>query len=210
MIAGDQEIVIEDGVISAAFLHYDKTQFKIFDGVKFVEAGKMELVKKKAEVFKITLENGLTHKVTPCHQIKTKDGIKKCRDLKIGDFAAIQSKRSLPDQTLVCDLSDKIEDLIKTLSFFSFLANESADFRNTYQKRALSRIQLELLELGFSCKLHFRDACWRLDQDFDRPEFSAVASVEQVENQDVFGCDIISSEKLWTVNGFISHRSEGA
>jgi ribonucleoside-diphosphate reductase alpha chain len=69
----------------------------------------MKLIEKDADVFKITLENGMSHTVTSYHKIAVKDKISQksenfqevliknvaCEDLKIGDSVAIQTNKGM-------------------------------------------------------------------------------------------------------------------
>ena len=103
-VTGDQKVITDNGVKSAFDLYSLGESLTLFDNEKSVNSSKMTLIEKDADVYEITLDNGLTHKVTDYHKVKTfkykgnKGYVfedKMCKDLRIGDKVAIQTNKGL-------------------------------------------------------------------------------------------------------------------
>lgn len=100
-VTGDQRVVSSFGLLTAKELYEIGEDMILFDNHKNVKSSPMRLIEKNANVFKITLENGMSHTVTSYHKIATRASdrgdIKNtaCEDLKIGDSVAIQTKKGL-------------------------------------------------------------------------------------------------------------------
>ena len=103
-VTGDQIVVSDRGMITAKELCEQGGSLKLFDNTKIVNASSMQLIEKDADVYKITLENGMSHTITSYHKVLTSEynhyhkevpSIKKCEDLKIGDRVAIQTTKGL-------------------------------------------------------------------------------------------------------------------
>jgi len=103
-VTGDQKVVTSEGLITAFELYERGYTLTLFDNENIVNSSKMTLIEKDADVYEITLDNGLTHKVTDYHKIKTfshkgNNGYvfenKMCKDLKVGDKVAIQTNKGL-------------------------------------------------------------------------------------------------------------------
>lgn len=99
-ITGDQRVVTDKGYLTAKELYESGEKLNLFNGNKLVPASEMKLRAKNDDVYKITLENGIEHKVTSYHGIPVIDdrnNIRRveCKDLKIGDKVAIQTKKGL-------------------------------------------------------------------------------------------------------------------
>lgn len=99
-ITGDQRVVTSFGYLTAKELNGLDTELELFDGNQMVKASKMKLREKSADVYKITLDNGLEHKVTSYHGIpvldKNNNIVKvECKNLKLGDRVAIQTNKGL-------------------------------------------------------------------------------------------------------------------
>jgi ribonucleoside-diphosphate reductase alpha chain len=102
------------------FEKYTKEPLKLFDNSKIVDSSPMKLVEENADVYKITLDNGLSHTITDYHQVLvrtsgtfdkkiTTENIK-CSDLKINDMVAFQTKKGMfgdtdmPDEAFLLGL----------------------------------------------------------------------------------------------------------
>lgn len=98
-IAGDQRVVTDRGYLTAKELYEQQGELVLFDGNKAVKASEMKLREKNVQIYKITLDNGMEHRVTDYHKIKVfeDDNFKmiKCGELKVGDDVVVQSKKGL-------------------------------------------------------------------------------------------------------------------
>jgi ribonucleoside-diphosphate reductase alpha chain len=108
-VTGDQRVVSSLGILTAKELYETGQNIQLFDNNKIVNSSPMKLIEKNADVFKITLENGMSHTVTSYHKIAVKDKISQktetfqevliknvaCEDLKIGDSVAIQTNKGI-------------------------------------------------------------------------------------------------------------------
>jgi len=108
-VSGDQRVVSSLGLLTAKELHEIGSEFLLFDNKKVVKSSPMQLIEKDADVYKITLENGMSHTITDYHKVVVKDKISQkkesfqevltknveCKDLKIGDFVAVQTNKGL-------------------------------------------------------------------------------------------------------------------
>lgn len=98
-VTGDQRVVSSIGLLQAKELSEFGCSLKLFDNSRVVDASPMTLIEKNADVYKITLENGMSHTVTNYHKILVKDGAVlknvECKDLKLGDSVAIQTNKGL-------------------------------------------------------------------------------------------------------------------
>jgi ribonucleoside-diphosphate reductase alpha chain len=101
-ITGDQRVVTSLGYLKAEDLYELNEELILFNGSTEVKSSKMKLRESSADVFKITLENGLEHKVTSYHKLPVITGSRgqrvnevSCKDLKVGDKIAIQTNKGL-------------------------------------------------------------------------------------------------------------------
>jgi ribonucleoside-diphosphate reductase alpha chain len=108
-VTGDQRVVSSFGLLTAKELYESQEPLILFDNSKVVNASVMQLIEKDADVYKITLENGMSHTITNYHKIAIKNKISQkkdsfqevltknveCKDLKIGDSVAIQTNKGL-------------------------------------------------------------------------------------------------------------------
>lgn len=108
-VTGDQRVVSSLGLLTAKELYETQEALTLFDNCEAVKSSAMRLIERDADVYKITLENGMTHSVTAYHKVVTLDKrIQKtgeeqiivtkdtpCSELKIGDKVAIQTAKGL-------------------------------------------------------------------------------------------------------------------
>lgn len=108
-VTGDQRVPSNFGVLTAKELYEIGKELTLFDNNKIVKSSPMRLVENNADVFKITLENGMTHKITSYHKVSVLDKRTQktnepqviitrdvaCEDLKIGDSVAVQTNKGL-------------------------------------------------------------------------------------------------------------------
>jgi ribonucleoside-diphosphate reductase alpha chain len=99
-ITGDQRVVTDLGYLTAKELCDLGVELNLFNGSKVVKSSKMKLRAKNEDVYKITLENGMEHKVTSYHGIPVIDSSNniakvECKDLKVGDKVLIQKNKGL-------------------------------------------------------------------------------------------------------------------
>lgn len=103
-VTGDQRVVSDRGIKTAKQLFEEGGNLKLWDNKKVVGASPMQLIEKNADVYKIVLDNGMSHTVTKYHKIliseynsfhKEENKIKTCEELKIGDRVAVQTNKGL-------------------------------------------------------------------------------------------------------------------
>jgi len=108
-VTGDQRVVSSRGLLTAKELYEQGGDLQLFDNDKIVNASSMKLVEKNAKVYKITLDNGMTHTVTDYHKICILDKKRypknkkqeiftknvSCKDLKLGQLVKIQTKKGI-------------------------------------------------------------------------------------------------------------------
>lgn len=97
---GSDRVVSDRGYLTAQELYEQGGELILFDGEKPINSSEMKLRERNAEVYKVTLENGMTHTVTSYHgmaKINDKNEIERTelKDLKIGDYIAVQTKKGL-------------------------------------------------------------------------------------------------------------------
>lgn len=102
-VSGNQRIPTNYGLLTAKELYELGIDLLLFDNDKIIKSSPMKLIEENADVIKITLDNGMSHIITPYHKLKTSEYnhhhkevvyIKQCKDLKIGDRVAIQTNKS--------------------------------------------------------------------------------------------------------------------
>lgn len=106
-VTGDQRVVSDRGLKTAKELCEEGGNLRLFDNDKVVNASPMKLIERNADVYKITLANGMTHTATGYHKVKTKteyistvDGSwltadKEFSRVKLGDLVAVQTRQGL-------------------------------------------------------------------------------------------------------------------
>ena len=99
-MVGSDRVVSNRGYLTAQELYEQGGELILFDGEKPIKSSEMKLRERNAEVYKVTLENGMTHTVTSYHgmaKINDKNEIERTelKDLKIGDYIAVQTKKGL-------------------------------------------------------------------------------------------------------------------
>ena len=87
-IAGDQLVPSNHGLLTAQELNELNVNLTLVDGQKLVKSSPMQLRESYQDVYKITLKNGMSHKVTSYHKIMTDKGLVKCEDLVPGTHKA--------------------------------------------------------------------------------------------------------------------------
>lgn len=103
-ISGDQRVVTSFGNLTAKDLFDNYGELTIFNNKNSCKSSKMNLIEKNADVYTIKLENGLSHSITSYHKVlvrTTKPGKplkvedRQMKDLKIGDYVAIQTQKGI-------------------------------------------------------------------------------------------------------------------
>lgn len=98
-MTGDQRVVTSKGLLTAEELYHSGESLTLFDGEKSVKSSPMYLRSTNEKVYKITLANGMTHKVTSDHKVVVRVDrsivMKKVSELTIGDTIAIQTNKGL-------------------------------------------------------------------------------------------------------------------
>lgn len=103
-VAGNQRVSSDRGLLTAEELAAQGGELLLFDNEKVVKSSPMTLIEKDADVYRITLDNGMMHDITSYHQVKTAQGVKSYDELEIGDRVAIQTEKGLFGST---DLRDE-------------------------------------------------------------------------------------------------------
>lgn len=114
-ISGDQRVVTDRGYLTAKELYEQGGELTLFNGTVPVESSEMKLRQKDAEVYKITLSNGLEQKATANHgfPVVQKNGTTQrteLKDLNIGDKIQVQvekgifGKRDMQDEAFLLGL----------------------------------------------------------------------------------------------------------
>lgn len=120
-VAGNQRIPSNFGLLTAKELYDLGQPLELFDNIETVSSTKIELIEKNVETIKVILENGLSHTITPYHKLvkrkrrktNTKETLVEnveCRDLKVGDYIAFQTrkgifgKKHMPDEAFLLGL----------------------------------------------------------------------------------------------------------
>lgn len=94
-VTGDQRVVSNKGLLTVRELFESGEPLTLFDNEKPVSSTPMTLIEKDADVYKISLNNGLTHTITSYHKVLTDNGMIECKDLKIGDRIKFQTEKGL-------------------------------------------------------------------------------------------------------------------
>ena len=116
-VTGDQRVVSDRGLKKAKQLCEEGGSLTLFDNKTPVRASAMRLIEKDAEVYRVTLDNGMTHTVTAYHKLSVRTSRhpvltedRTCADLRIGDKVAIQTQkgvfgdRSMPQEAFLLGL----------------------------------------------------------------------------------------------------------
>jgi ribonucleoside-diphosphate reductase alpha chain len=119
-VTGNQRVVSNLGLLTAKELYELNQPLILFDNKNPVSASEIKLIERDTDVYKITLENGLSHTITDYHKVATSDKLDAnrqpiindvaCKDLKIGDRVAIQTEKGLfgnihmPDEAFLLGL----------------------------------------------------------------------------------------------------------
>jgi ribonucleotide reductase alpha subunit len=184
-VTGDQRVVSDRGLLTVKELYEQGGSLKLFDNDKIVNASPMQLIEKDADVFKITLENGLEHSITGYHKVSTKNGNVACSDLKVGDMVKVQTKSMYGDSS---GYFPEYEDYY--ISFNSY-SNGVGSKQEIYD--ALKNLTLEQkIFLASRGELINDDGC------------SKIVSIEHIGKEDVYCTTVDSQEHLWICNGFIT------
>jgi ribonucleoside-diphosphate reductase alpha chain len=103
-VTGDQRVVSDRGLKTARQLCEEGGDLTLFDNVSAVRSSPMRLIEKDAEVFRVTLDNGMTHTVTGYHKMPVRVTRwvvedRACSDLKPGDLVAVQTQKGVFGKT---------------------------------------------------------------------------------------------------------------
>lgn len=103
-VTGNQRVVSNHGLLTAKELFEIGENLTLFDNTKIVNSSPMLLVEENADVYRVTLENGMSHEITSYHKIVVSEkinghdeneNVRECKDLKIGDRVAIQTNKGI-------------------------------------------------------------------------------------------------------------------
>lgn len=208
-IAGDQRVVTSKGYLTARELYESGEPLQIFDGTKVCNASKMQLIKRNAPTYKITLKNGLSHTVTSDHKVKTQRGDISVSDLVYGDKIFVQSKKGLfGSWNLVLDFN-QAQSNSKRVPDHIWLSNEFV--QTLYLKDLLGEnhdeiTNVRLFTSGFTNEFISEIQALRANLGLLSDELQEITNIEFVSNQDVFCLYVDSDEHHFVSNGFITHN----
>jgi ribonucleoside-diphosphate reductase alpha chain len=100
-LTADQRVVTSKGYLTVQELYESGEDLTLFDGEKAVSSTPMILRDSDSEILKITFDNGMSQKVTPNHGMALMNDDRgkiervEAKDLKIGDYIAIQTNKGL-------------------------------------------------------------------------------------------------------------------
>jgi len=100
-VIGSDRAVSSKGLLTVGELYELNEPLTLYDNNKVVKASPMKLIEKDADVYKVTLENGMSHTITSYHKLKLYKEEKrghemvKCEDLKIGDKVCVQTNKGI-------------------------------------------------------------------------------------------------------------------
>ena len=94
-VTGDQLVPTDKGMVRVLDLYQSQEDLVLFDNRKVVNASPMRLVEENADVWEVELENGMTHKITSYHKVKTDRGMVECKDLTVGDNVFFQTNEGV-------------------------------------------------------------------------------------------------------------------
>ena len=94
-VVGSERVPSNRGMYTAKQLYEQGGELALFDNSKVVKSSAMKLVEKGADVYKITLENGMEHTVTGYHKVKSGKNMVSCEDLVVGDKVSFQTNEGL-------------------------------------------------------------------------------------------------------------------
>lgn len=122
-VVGSERVVSDRGLLTAKELSEQGGEINLFDNKNIVKSSGMELIERDADVYRITLENGMSHAITSYHKVNIfdkfihdKNGYKvltkntECKNLRIGDKVSIQTNKGIsgnihmPDEAFLLGL----------------------------------------------------------------------------------------------------------
>lgn len=102
-VSGDQRVPTNFGMLTAKELCDMGAELTLASNNGAVKATSMRLIERDADTFTVTLENGMTHTVTPYHKILSKKNGKikalPLENLSVGDSVAFQNREGLFGKT---------------------------------------------------------------------------------------------------------------
>ena len=228
-VTGDQRVPTSRGLLTVSELYESGEDLVLFDNDKVVSSTPMTLIKENTEVLKIVLANGMEHRVTPEHKVKTKRGMVEAQDLTEDDAVFFQTKRGLfgevsenfkafqsgrsflengvPKFVWECDRDAQYAFIFGVLAGQS--SAESSGIEPDYDNIQFNNInhirdlQLILHNLGFTTSLD-KDEGFLRTFESSRQEVSKVLSVEPDGVENVYCVTVDSDEHLWVCNGIVT------
>jgi len=231
-ITGDQRVVSSLGYLTAKELYLSGEKLVLFDGEKEVKSSEMKLREKDADVFKITLANGLEHKVTSYHGIPVIDSKgnrvrKTYSELSLGDKIEIQIKKGLFGKNnevekayiLGLDQSNSIytgklevpewifkSDEETVRAYFKILLEENSIETGNINLGFLKDLNLLLTNLGLQTNLEQGDSFSKLSVLPNPLPYSEVIKLEYVGKEDVYCPTVESSDHIFACQGLLTYN----
>lgn len=139
-VTGDQMVVSDRGMKTAYELYQEGGELTLFDNNTPVKSSPMKKIESDADVFKITLKNGITHTVTGYHKVKTDRGMVAASELTDSDKVFFQTnegvfgKNHLPDEAFLLGLYQADGTQHKDTVFIDIWENDFDIIDEVYEK----------------------------------------------------------------------------
>lgn len=228
-MTADQRVVTDKGYLTVKELHEMDEELNLFDGEKMVKSSKMKLRGKQEDVYKITLKNGLEHKVTGYHGLSVLDKYNKprrvdCKDLKIGDRVEIQINKGLFGKKNVILFnyldyginipnciwdSNEETQLLYIRYILDKITNIKEDGKNEYivgYHTFAKDLQLLLINNGYSTKLKRVNEKTILKISSTTKKTSKVVKIEYIGKEDVYCPTVYNNENIFIAQGFKTYN----
>lgn len=223
-VTGNQRVVSDRGMKTAKELFDEGGTLSLFDNDKVVSASPMQLIEKDADVYEISLSNGMTHTVTGYHKLKVFKGDKSinvsCLHLCVGDKVAIQTKKGLFGKKTTPVMSARSvherwapphsdEDfwlpIRPNIPGWVWEADEISQVNYLRDKLStgtseLQDVQILMANLGMPVKI--QDGKLVSCDD----EYATIESIKYAGKEDVYCCKVDSEEHHWVCNGVVTHN----
>jgi len=230
----DQRVVTSKGYLTVKELYESGEELVLFSGNEAVKSSPMLLRNEDAEILKITYSNGMTQKVTFNHGIPvlndTMGKIQRveAKDLKIGDYVALQTEKGLfgdldmQDEAYLLGAANSLlsedkpkhivpsyiwksnEETVKSYLYGLFNTSDN-NFNGVYvgQSDFISDLQILFSNLGINCNIETLNSnTSKITIKKHNGELGVkVVAIEQVDNEPVYCPTVDNDEHIFVSNG---------
>ena len=211
-ITGDQLVPSNYGLLTAQELYELGESLTLFDGKREVKSSPMKLRETDVPIFKVTLKNGMTHKVTDYHKIMTSNGLMQCKDLTPGVEVKINTSVGIfgtvdmvgEASLIVAFGATFIPRWVREGNRETQKAYAEAILKTdmVFEKSFAEELQVFFNNLGETYSLRPKGDSYELV--YDPQEFVEVVSVEYVGKEDVYCPTVDTDEHLFIANGIVT------